>query len=511
MDPIARLPKFGERAKWSRWARLALASLVALASVVAIRWDIGVDASPKPSVTLEHCENLGTVCDSAHAGKWTTGNLGSSNSTYPEGSIVPYRSVIANLTVGQTYRLDLSWDTTKSGKHALDYPASFDGTVTTADPCAGVSCSGSTAQLAIPIDPSVTASGVTQMPGQAMWARGATFVTAGATVANTGDLCATSSCTIGSNPTAYSLTGTYAGDSTTGFAVHITATSTTAVVSWGGHVATRRDWGAGSSAATISGSPYHMMMTGFGCSNVPNCGSGAMDRSMSSSAVTLASSITIVKQSDTEGETSFAFTAGPSPLTSFTLVDDGTTANTRVFQGITQFGTYTVTEGDDPGWQMDRASCSIDHPAGGSTSVDGKTVTIVLGEGEDVTCTFVNSAVATTTTTSTTSTTTTTTTSTTTTSTTTTTIPSDSTTTTPAPTTTAAVTTTIPVAPQVIFPEGGDSPGDVPDVVFPEELPQTGWRANTIPLIGGVVLLLGVAALSTDLTRRNRQKKGEGN
>ena len=502
MDPNTITKTIGGGARWTKRVRLALASVVALASVAAILWDTSVDAAPKPGVTLEHCENLGTVCDTANAGKWTTGNLGSNNSSYPEGSIVPYRSILTNLTVGGTYEVSINWDTTKGGKHALDYPASFNGTVTTADPCAGVTCSGSAANLTIPMDPSVSASTVTQMSGQSIWAKGATFPAGGSTVANTGDLCATATCSIPANPTAYTLSGTYAGDSSTGFRFYVTATATTAVLSWGGHVATRHDWGQTSSAATISGSPYHMMLVGFACSNVSNCGTGAMDRSMSSTAVTLASSITIVKNAVTEGATSFPFVASPAPLSDFSLVDDGTASNTRTFQGITTFGTYTVTESATADWQLDSATCSIANPAGGSTSVSGSTATIVLGEGEDVTCTFTNSAIPTTTTTSTTTTTTTTST---------TTLPPEETTTTTtvAATTTLPVSTTtsVPVEPQVVTPEDPSGTSDAQDTVFPEVLPSTGWAPRGLLILGALILLFGVGAMSTDLGRRNRHKK----
>jgi hypothetical protein len=115
-----------------------------------------------------------------------------------------------------------------------------------------------------------------------------------------------------------------------------------------------------------------------------------MDRSLSSAAVTLPGSITIVKETSVEGATSFGFSATPSPLTAFSLVDDGTVANTKVFSGITAFGTYTITENAAMGWDFDRVSCSIAQQSTGSTTVNGASVTIVLAEGEDVLCTFFN-------------------------------------------------------------------------------------------------------------------------
>jgi hypothetical protein len=115
-----------------------------------------------------------------------------------------------------------------------------------------------------------------------------------------------------------------------------------------------------------------------------------MDRSLSAGAVTIPGSITIVKQATSESSTAFSFIATPSPLTSFNLVDDGTVANTKVFNGITAFGTYTVSESSLAGWGLDRAACSIANRTTGTAIVTGSAATIVLAEGEDVTCTFYN-------------------------------------------------------------------------------------------------------------------------
>ncbi|MFN5114762.1 MAG: hypothetical protein ACK5FW_01750, partial [Acidimicrobiaceae bacterium] len=365
---------------------------MAVASVVLVgKWDSPLQAAVKPAADLEQCANLGTTCDSTHSSQWQTGNLGSSNSDYAEGESIPYRAVFTNLTSGKTYKAVLEWDSTASGHHAIDYITSFDRTETTAAPCVGVTCSPGTATLPIPLDSRVSTAGVTQLGSQVITAFGATFPASGAVVANTGNLCGTSSCTISSNPSAYSFTGTYATSSQTGISVYFTATGTTTVLAWGGHIASRIDWGAGKSAAAIPGSPYHMRIIDLTCSDVENCSAGNMDRSMSSAAVTIPSSITIVKQAAPEGATQFSFTGSPTPLSNFTLTDDGTSANTRVFSGITAFGTYTVTEGSTSGWGLDRVSCNIANQTTGSTSVNGSAASITLGEGEDVTCTFFNS------------------------------------------------------------------------------------------------------------------------
>lgn len=375
-----------------RILKIAIATFITAAVLTVTKWDSPLQASVKPSVSLEQCSNLSTTCDTAHSSNWQTGNLGTSNSDYAEGDSVPYRSIASNLTVGMTYKLLIEWDATQSGKHAIDYPTSYDRTESTANPCAGITCTGGTSTLAIPIDPHVTTAGITQLSGQNFTAFGATFPANGATVSNSGgNLCGSTTCTIAANPSAYTLSGTYAGTAAAGTAVYFTATSTTAVIAWGGHIARRLDWGSGHSAADVSGSPYHMRVIDFNCSDVGNCSSGNMDRSLSAAAVTLPGSITIVKQATSEGDTSFSFVGAPAPLTSFNLIDDGTVSNTKVFSGITVFGSYTVSETSLAGWGLDRASCSIANQSTGTASVDGSTAYITLAEGEDVTCTFYNS------------------------------------------------------------------------------------------------------------------------
>lgn len=565
------------------------------------------------------------TCDPTHSSNWQTGNLGASNSDYAEGDSVPYRTIASNLTVGQTYKLQIEWDTTQSGKHAIDFLTTYDRTENTANPCAGVTCLGGASTLAIPIDSHVTDGGVTQVSGQNFTAFGATFPADGATVSNSGgNLCGSATCTISANPSAYSLIGTYAGTSQTGIALYITATDSTAVIAWGGHIARRIDWGSGKSAADVSGSPYHMRVIDFQCSNVNNCSSGNMDRSLSAGAVTIPGSITIVKQATNESSTAFSFVGTPSPLTSFDLIDDGTLANTKVFTGITTFGTYTVTESSLAGWGLDRASCSIANQSTGTATVNGSVATIALAEGEDATCVFYNAplpapelglsktadaesysavgdqitytyvltntgntilgpsqffidddkvnggvpftcgAAETTlqisgtvtctamyTVTSgdlesgsvtntafgfvgelnsptrqvrvtyippaTTTTTTTLPISTTTIPEVATTIPEVGTTTTLAvgttttvvtPTTVAAPSTTAPVELQVVNPDNPTGTEDVLDVLFPDELPATGWRIGGVTFIAGLVLLFGVGAITLSSNRRQRRNGG---
>src|SRR6266545_396508 len=334
----------------------------------------------KPAANLDQCANLGTTCDTGTSTQWQNGNLGQSQATYFEGDSVPYRAVVTGLVAGATYTLKIEYDTTQSGKHALDYLTNFDRTETTADPCSGVagvpSCASST--FPIPLDSNVSGGGVTQLPGQNFTIYNGTITGA----------------------SSYTLSGTYGGNSSTSIIVTFTATANgTSVLAWGGHIATRADWGLNNSAVAISGSPYHMRLTDFTCSNVSNCGVGNQDRSLSADAVIFTASITIIKDAvpDDAQDIGFSTSGGLSPA-SFSLDDDadGTLSNTQLYSNIlvtTNTGNnYTIIEATVAGWTLSLANppCVVTSPNNGSSSASGSTVSINLREGENLTCTFTN-------------------------------------------------------------------------------------------------------------------------
>ena len=439
----------------------------------------------KPSLGIEQCANLSSTCDTP--AEWITGNLGQSKALYLEGQSVPYRAVLSGLTAGRTYAVRIEWDTTESGKHALDYLTSFDRTEAGADPCATALCSGGSQTLGIGLDPLVTGAGVTQIGGQTFDLWGGTFVASGSLVSNTGNLCGSSSCTIDANPSPYSHSGDFTGSSKASVEVHFTATEPTAVLAWGGHIASRLDWGAGSSAADLPGSPYHMRLIDFRCSDVANCSTGQMDLSLSSNAIVFPGSITIVKEASTQGSTPFEFTASPAPLENFSLVDDGSETNSRTFTGVTALQEYVVEELGADAWGLDDVSCDLVVDRGGSFSVDGSSVNITLAEGEVVVCTFTNSPDSTTSTTSTTST-----------------APSSSTSTTLTPSTSTTPPIFVPQIPLLpaevtttTVPPTTTEPGVVlPAEVTGDSLPPTGSTTGTVAGIGVLLIAVGLLGLT---------------
>ncbi len=316
-------------------------------------------AGGNPSADLDQCANgpassPPTPCD------WVNGNLGASKAQYLEGESIGYRMRFGNLDTAAAHTVTIEWDATKQGKHAIDYLTSWDRSVS-GDPCAGVSgsvCASAPGTLAIPQDAHVPFA---QIPGA--------FALYGGTI---------------DSVSGYSVSGSYSSDSSTSISIHFHASVANPVLAWGGHVGDHHDWGSGLSAISVPGSPYHMRLLDLDGSG------GNQDRSLSEDAVTFPASVTVVKQATPEGATSFPFTAAPSLLASFSLVDDGTPANTKAFTGITSFTTYTIAENTPTGWSLAGLACAVSNANGGTSSTSGTTATVNLKEGEDWTCTYTN-------------------------------------------------------------------------------------------------------------------------
>ncbi len=316
---------------------------------------------------------------------WVTGN---NDGPYFEGDTVPYYTSFSNLVVGDTYSITIEWDTTKSGKHALDYLRSYDATIAfppAVDPAveAGVNVI-STDFFPIPIDTFMTThptfNGVQQPGSFKMY---------------NGDMIAVS---------AYNTPLTYLGDTSTSITVTFVAqdddgdvntTTTSAVLTWGGHIATRQDWGLLNSAVNIPGSPYHMRLeTFFDVTNDEELGLGNTDRSLSAEAVIFPAIITIIKDAIPDDAQDFAFTTTGTGLANFTLDDDGdnsnTLSNSQQFS-VVDFDTKTVTEALVPGWALTNIQISEIGGTDDSTfDIGNRLATLGVQEGEVITVVFTN-------------------------------------------------------------------------------------------------------------------------
>jgi len=260
-------------------------------------------ALANPQTSVQQCVTTG----SGSAG-WVNGNAGASNAHFAEGESISYRARMSNLPADAQVTLTLGYDVIHNGHDAIDYltdinrwqlPESSVG-ADPDDPCSGVSnCTdGFSPDDLIAIDTPVTniqvnpnttlASGNCQKTGAGATQQPATSfaAVAGAGQANMelfggtdGDFEYVST----SIPTLLDKNG----DQEQQVTVTFKATRSNPVLAWGGHIASRLDWGCTDSvrsASGISGSPYHMRIKSATV-NGTAVSLGNQDRSLSASAV----------------------------------------------------------------------------------------------------------------------------------------------------------------------------------------------------------------------------------
>src|SRR6266508_3748558 len=141
-----------------KFARLSLTVLIVM--VLSLLGNAATVLAANPSANLDQCANdpapspSTNGCDS-NASQWVNGNLGASKALYFEGDSIPYRMRFDNLSLA-SHTVTIERDTTKSGKHALDYIDTFKQSVLNANPCLGVSGCSAFTTFPIPADPQVT-------------------------------------------------------------------------------------------------------------------------------------------------------------------------------------------------------------------------------------------------------------------------------------------------------------------------------------------------------------------
>jgi hypothetical protein len=205
----------------------------------------------------------------------------------------------------------------------------------------------------------------------------------------------------------------YIGDTSTNITVFFQATGEEIVLSWGGHIANRMDWGVDNSAAFISGSPYHMRLIAYDdVTNDEGCNVGNTDRSLKASAVIFPATIRVEKDAvpDDPQDFEFSMTDGDDlpvedafgePIDNFFLDDDGdpTLPGSEAISVLA--GAYKVTELlPVVGWDLADIACvwnvQADPPQNGSftTDVPAGIAAIDIEEAEEITCTFINAVLA---------------------------------------------------------------------------------------------------------------------
>jgi hypothetical protein len=234
------------------------------------------------SANLNQARN-GTDASPTNPINWVNGNLGTSQAHYIEGMSSPYQCVMTGITIGVQVSIIIEYDIKNSSQNAFDYltyynrinPHAFfqHSNPETIDPLAGSGLSALTPSTTYPIPvPSSAGSPVAGQPAASYNSLSASDRLM--TLFN------------GTIDTIYYVSqgSLSATQSQTQVMVKFTPISTTAVLAWGGHIASRNDWGytGGSprSAGGISGSPFHMRLISWNYGSI-----GSQDRSLSGGTV----------------------------------------------------------------------------------------------------------------------------------------------------------------------------------------------------------------------------------
>ncbi|KKW06172.1 MAG: hypothetical protein UY40_C0002G0022 [candidate division CPR1 bacterium GW2011_GWC1_49_13] len=328
-----------------------------------------------PNANLDQCRNgaVGSPQDCVDVlGPlgWENGNAGSSNSHFVEGESIPYRAILENLPTGVPITLTLGYDIKNSGKFAIDYLTTYDRTDVNVDPTDGTTASGTADDTSSIPAPSSSGSPVSGEPAtsfnslpsdervMSIW-NGSISAIAYASEGNLGA----------------------SGNAETTISVTFTADDPTVILSWGGHIASRLDWGFDGSiprsAGGISGSSYHMRLTGWsGHSSLGTLGN--TDKSLSTDAVVPPGNVIIEKQTSPDGsQQTFDFTGAISGS-----ISDGQ----QLIASIAP-GQHAVTESLTSQWNLTNLVCDDGNSTG---DINTRTATINVESFETVTCTFTN-------------------------------------------------------------------------------------------------------------------------
>jgi len=225
---------------------------------------------------LSQCHNGGIGETPISPIIWVNGNANAQNSHYIEGNSIPYRVIMDGATAG-VHTVRIKWDIKHGDKHAIDFITSykrsvaFGGIAEIVDPRSdlpeGVFADPTTFAIPTPAE-AIVINGKPQPSTSFLGLPAADRMMSAfnATILNIvylyeGD--------INSDNSTTEIEITYEVDEGAEFIMF----------AWSGHIASRLDWGAGSSASNINGSPYH---TAMGISDFIN---GAQDRSLKADAV----------------------------------------------------------------------------------------------------------------------------------------------------------------------------------------------------------------------------------
>src|SRR6266581_8552601 len=370
-------------------------------SVLILGWAIHAAPPSSPAINLDQASNGGIGKTPVNPVGWENGNQNGQKAHYNEGESIPYRARVTGLTAGQTYRATFGYDITHSSKHAIDYITSNQRIAEIVNPCQN--------ETTVDVSPCVAGASNTSGTGSIIPApAGGTALKdiANASFTNVVTLEGTQRVSI-FNGEVSEVIFMSEGDpslsqSETTFRVTFTASSSTVVLSWGGHIARSFDWGAGLAATGISGSPYHTRVktlevgNGSGGFNAP-ISIGNQDRALASSAVQPPAACSLSNDGssicgsgttrheypgsvDTNSTYTFSFVSGGATATivasntnpSAAGCTDGNASTPCIYADVSASAAYTIrlTVSNAAGSQTCDATVAVDQPVTASAGTN---------------------------------------------------------------------------------------------------------------------------------------------
>src|SRR5690348_10172203 len=254
------------------------------AAGAAANLDQCTNGSVGPPLTPEPCLN-GTLGGTKDA-NWVNGDSNGQKSHWQEGDYISYRVTVTGLTPNTDHTITFHYDTVHGSKNAIDFLGSFDATETTSltpttlhfnhnNPCFDtLGCNLTTQAVPTNTAPIATPTLITGCSGSAgtppAFPAGGTFAIFGPPGS-----------TVSTNtyPTQNTVAGSGQCSTSVKLPFHV-GSDTSVVLAWGGHIASQHDWGAGNSATSINGSPYHMALDNLDTATI-----GSEDRALSTTSI----------------------------------------------------------------------------------------------------------------------------------------------------------------------------------------------------------------------------------
>jgi hypothetical protein len=245
---------------------LALGMVILLGSILSISQtgvfaSMFVNAYAAEGASIQQCGNGPQGTPATDVCTWQNGNLHKQNSHFREGESVPYKVTMTGLatSAGAEYHVTVAIDVREQNKAALDFFTYYDRADGVVIPAAG----DSTSKFPIPAldgtfpNVSVDAGDGAKLQPQTSFNKIASSAIEPAPELHMWGGTMTGAEYVLSPKNSGAIADYTASSSELRLKVTFTPSSSTAVLAFGGHIASRADWGLSNSFGDSNASPYH--------------------------------------------------------------------------------------------------------------------------------------------------------------------------------------------------------------------------------------------------------------